>query len=244
MSHLTRRPPRGRPPRLRMRRPRSRRAAVPVGLVLAAGGALGAAFAGGVAPAGGGRLAAVSQAMAAPGSPPAARGGESVAVAAIEGLRVERVTYAREDDTGGTLDVFVSSARAVPVLRVSGAGFRPTRLRGDHGHYQARIHFSGDQAPLGVTIATAGGGRRTERRVEVDDRVYASAVYDVDSRELTIHASSSDTLGRPRLTAKGYGSIDAGGVLVTRTDGTPANVRITSAAGGAETVPVSLTGRT
>jgi hypothetical protein len=226
-----------------MRRPRSRRAAVPVGLVLAAGGAVGAALAGVVAPAGGGHLSAVSQAMAAPGIPPAARPVESVPVAAIDGLRVERVTYARADDTGGTLDVFVSAGRTLPVLQVSGEGFRPTRLRGDHGHYQARIHFSGDQAPLGVTISTSGGGQRTERRVEVDDRVYATAVYDVDSRELTIHASSSDTLGRPRLRAKGYGGIDAGGVLVTRTDGTPANVRVISAAGGAATVPVSLTGR-
>lgn len=211
--------------------------------MLAAGGAASVALAGVVVPASGGHLPAVSQAIAAPGVPARSLPVDPGPAPSIDGLRVERVTYSREDRDGGTLDVFVSADRGVQGLAVSGEGFRPTRLRGDRGHYQARVHFSGDQAPLGVRITTAGAGRRTERKVEVDDRVYATAVYDVDSRELTIHASSSDTLGRPRLTAKGYGSIDAGGVLVTHTNGTPADVRIASAAGGSATIPVSLTGR-
>jgi len=70
----------------------------------------------------------------------------------------------------------------------------------------------------------------------------ATAVYDVDARRLTIRAGSSDTLGRPRLTAPSYGDLAPNGVLVADTTGTPADVTVTSAAGGSVTVPVSLTG--
>jgi hypothetical protein len=226
-----------------VRRPRSRRSAVPLGLVLAVGGAAGAAIADFVAPANSGRLAAVSQAIASTGAAARSPVVGRVPDAAAHGLRVDRVTYAREDDKGGTLDIFASAERAVRSVVVSGPGVGPARLRGDHGHYEARVRYAGGQAPLSVRVAAAGAGLRAERIAEVDDRVYATAVYDVDTGQLMIHASSSDTLGRPALAAEGYGRIDAGGELVTDTNGTPANVRVISAAGGAVTVPVSLTGR-
>jgi len=238
MSDLTRRPPRGRLPRLRTLRPRSRRAAVPLGLVLAVGGAAGAAVADIVAPANGGRLSAVSPAAASTGR--SDRSADDRAPG--EALRVERVIYTREDEAGGTLDVFAASGGDPRSIVVSGDGFRPKRLRGAHGLFQARVHYSGGQAPLSVRLADSADRPGLEHTVEVDDRVYATAVYDIDARRLMIHASSSDTLGRPRLTASGYGDIDPGGVLVADTNGTPANVRITSAAGGSVTVPVSLTG--
>jgi hypothetical protein len=243
MSPDIRRPPSGRLPRLRLRRPRSRRAAVPLGLVLAVGGAAGAALADIVAPANGGHLTAVSQAIASTGAAARSPVVGRVPAATAHGVRVDRVTYAREDDKGGTLDIFASAERGVRSIAVSGPGVAPARLRGDHGHYEARVRYTGDQAPLSIRVAAVGHGLRAERIAEVDDRVYATAVYDVDARQLTIHASSSDALGRPTLRARGYGRIDAGGVLVTQTNGTPADVRVTSAAGGAVAVPVSLTGR-
>jgi hypothetical protein len=245
MSPFTRRPPRGRLPRLRTLRPRSRRAAVPLGLVLAVGGAASAAVADIASPADGGRLAVVGAAAASPGD---TGGGEPAPAAAgtvgatVHGLVVERVTYTREDSAGGTLDVFVSAGRAPRAIEVSGEHVVHRRLTGADGHYEARVRYTGDQAPLSVRIASVGGASRTARTVEVDDKVFATAVYDVDARRLTVRAGSSDTLGRPRLTAPGYGVLAANGVLVAETTGTPADVTVTSAAGGSVTVPVSLTG--
>lgn len=236
MSHLIRRPPRGRLPRLRTLRPRSRRAAVPLGLVLAVGGAAGVALADIVAPASGGRL--VSPAVASTGVP--SRAADEVTTG--DGLRVERVIYTREDKSGGMLDVFASAAAGPHAIVVSGEGFRAKRLTGDRGRYQARVRYDGEQAPLSVRIADPADVAGTERTVEVDDRVYATAVYDVDARRLMVRASSSDALGRPRLSARGFGVIAPGGVLVADTNGTPANVTVASAAGGSVTVPVSLTG--
>jgi hypothetical protein len=238
MSHLIRRPPRGRLRRLRTLRPRSRRAAVPLGLVLAVGGAAGVALADIVAPASGGRLTAVSPAVASTGVP--RRAADEVTTG--DGLHVERVIYTREDKAGGVLDVFASAAGGPRAIVVSGEGFRAKRLTGDHGRYQARVRYDGEQAPLSVRIADPADVAGTERTVEVDDRVYATAVYDVDARRLMVRASSSDTLGRPRLSARGFGVIAPGGVLVADTNGTPANVTVASAAGGSVTVPVSLTG--
>ena len=206
--------------------------------MLAVGGAAGAAAADSVAPASGARLAAVTPAVASAGVPARAVDGRATAHA----VRIDRVIYTREDKAGGTLDVFASAEGGPRAIVVSGEGIRPTRLRGDHGRYQARVHYSGDQAPLGVRVADPADGARPTRTVEVDDRVYATAVYDVDARRLMIRASSSDLLGRPRLSARGFGAIDAGGVLVADTNGTPANVTVVSAAGGSITVPVALTG--
>jgi len=238
MSPHTRRPPRGRIPRLRTLRPRSRRAAVPLGIVLAVGGAAGAALADIVAPASGGRLTAVTPAVASTGLPVRAADDRATG----HGLRIDRVIYTREDKAGGVLDVFASADGGPRAIVVSGDGFRPKRLTGDHGRYEARVHYSGDQAPLSVRVADPADGAGAARTVEVDDRVYATAVYDVDARRLMIRASSSDLLGRPRLSARGFGAIDAGGVLVAATNGTPANVTVVSTAGGSITVPVALTG--
>jgi hypothetical protein len=242
MSPLTRRPPHGRFSRLRTLRPRSRRVAVPLGLVLAVGGAAGAAVAGIVSTADGGRLAVVSAAAASPGDTALAAGPAAPAGPAIGRLVVERVTYAREDTRGGTLDVFVSAGRGPKAIEVSGEHVVRRRLSGARGHYQARVRYTGDQAPFSVRIVTVDDVSRTTRTVEVDDKVFATAVYDVDAHRLTIHAGSSDTLGRPRLIARGYGALPANGVLVAETTGTPADVTVASAAGGSVTVPVSLTG--
>jgi len=206
--------------------------------VLAVGGAAGAALADIVAPASGGRLTAVTPAVASTGLPARAADDRT----AGHGLRIDRVIYTREDKAGGVLDVFASADGRPRAIVVSGDGFRARRLTGDHGRYQARVHYSGDQAPLSVRIADPADVAGTARTVEVDDRVYATAVYDVDARRLMIRASSSDLLGRPRLSARGFGAIDAGGVLVADTNGTPANVTVVSAAGGSITVPVALTG--
>jgi hypothetical protein len=206
--------------------------------VLAVGGAAGATAADSVAPASGARLAAVTPAAASTGLPARAVDGRTTPHA----LRIDRVIYTREDKAGGTLDVFASAEGGPRAIVVSGQGIRTTRLTGDHGRYQARVHYSGDQAPLSVRVADPAEGAGTTHTVEVDDRVYATAVYDVDARRLMIRASSSDLLGRPRLRARGFGAIDAGGVLVADTNGTPANVTVVSAAGGSITVPVALTG--
>jgi hypothetical protein len=158
------------------------------------------------------------------------------------GVDVDRVAYSRDDADGGTIDVFASSDLDPQSIQVSGDGFDPTRLTGDNGHYQARVHYTGDEPPLSVKVANVGDVPVAEKTVPVDDKVYGTAVYDLDAHRLTVDASSADTLGRPRLTAKGYGPLPDDGVLVADVNGAPANVTVTSAAGGSITVPVSLTG--
>jgi len=160
------------------------------------------------------------------------------------GLEVTRATYTRDDDAGGTLDVFASSGRGPQSIVVSGEGVAPTRLIGAGGHYQARVAYTGESPPIGLTVANVGDRPATRRRVEVDDSVFASAVYDLGAHRLTIRASSSDTLGRPRLTAAGIGVVTTDGVLVADVDGAPAVVTVASVAGGSVTVPVALTGPT
>ena len=122
--------------------------------MLAVGGAAGAALADIVAPASGGRLTAVTPAVASTGLP--ARAGDDSATG--HGLRIDRVIYTREDKAGGVLDVFASADGGPRAIVVSGDGFRPKRLTGDHGRYQARVHYSGDQAPLGVRIVDPAEG--------------------------------------------------------------------------------------
>ena len=158
------------------------------------------------------------------------------------GVDVDRVTYARDDIDGGTIDVFAASDLDPQSIQVSGEGFDVTRLRGDNGRYQARVAYDGAAPPATVKVANAGDVPATETSVEVVDRVTASVVYNLDSHELTIEAASSDKLDHPELTAKGIGDLGADGALSVDANGVPANVTVTSAAGGSATVPVALTG--
>jgi hypothetical protein len=82
-----------------------------------------------------------------------------------------------------------------------------------------------------VTVANVGDVPGTEKSVKVVDKVTARAVYDLDSHALTIDASSSDTLGDPKLSAKGFGHIGSDGALSLDANGVPADVTGTSAAG-------------
>ena len=95
------------------------------------------------------------------------------------------MTYSRDDADGGTIDVFASSDLDPQSIQVSGDGFDPTRLCGDNGHYQARVHYTGTEPPLSVKIANVGDVPVSEKTVEVDDKVYATAVYDLDAHRLT-----------------------------------------------------------
>jgi hypothetical protein len=160
------------------------------------------------------------------------------------GVDVDRVTYSRTSTDGGTLDVFASSDLDPQSIEVSGNGFDASRLTGDNGHYEGRIAYTGANPPSTIKVSNVGDVPATVKTVDVVDKITASAVYDTDKQELTIDADSSDTLSKPKLTAKSLGDVGADGTLVVKANGTPADVTVTSLAKGSVTVPVALTGGT
>jgi hypothetical protein len=166
-------------------------------------------------------------------------------IATTAGVNVDRATYSRAAGaSGGTLDVFAASETGPQSLQVSGSGLSTTRLRGEAGHYEARVPFTGPP-PAKVTVTNVGDVPATSKDAAITDAVTSSAVYDADAQTLTIKAESSDKASPPALTATGFGALGADGSLVVNTvSGTPANVTITSSAGGSVTVPVTMTGAT
>ncbi len=160
------------------------------------------------------------------------------------GVGVDRATYSRTaaDTAGGTLNVFASSEVTAQSIQVSGAGFDPTRLVGENGHYDAIVPYNGATPPATVKVDNTGDVPVASKTATVTDAVKASAVYDADANTLTVNAHSSDEVTSPTLTATGYGDLGADGVLQVNTMGTPPDVTVTSKAGGKVTVPVSITG--
>jgi hypothetical protein len=164
-------------------------------------------------------------------------------LATTGGVGVDRVTYSRSSGgTGGMLDVLANSELGPQSIEVSGAGVDTTRLRGEAGHYGARVPFTGTP-PATVTVTNVGDVPASKKSATVTDAVTGSAVYDADALTLTINADSSDKASPPALTAAGYGPLNGSGVLVAgNLSGPPADVTVTSAAGGSVTLPVAMTG--
>jgi hypothetical protein len=166
-------------------------------------------------------------------------------LATTSGVGVDRVTYSRTSATDGTLDVFANTQDdATPSIEVTGSGFDPTPLRGEAGHYGARVPFTGTP-PATVTVTNVSDIPASKKAADVTDAVQiTSATYDADLQTLTINAKSSDQLSPPTLTATGYGNLDTSGVLVVNNlEGSPADVTVKSTAGGSATVPVTMTGK-
>jgi hypothetical protein len=163
--------------------------------------------------------------------------------ATIGGVGVDRMTYSRSDSTGGMLDVFASSEIEPQSIQVSGSGIDVTLLRGENGHYEARVPFSGATPPSSLTVTNVGDVPASKKTGTVTDAVKGTAVYDADLQTLTINGDSSDKASPPTLTATGFGDLDASGVLVVpNLSGAPADVTVKSTAGGSVTMPVTMTG--
>jgi len=162
-------------------------------------------------------------------------------ISLISGVDITRATYSRTDASGGLLDVFATSDTTPQELVVTGPGFDPTDLRGGNGEYAAHVRFEG-LPPDVVTVTNESDQPPSVKSAAPVDLLTGTAVYDADLSELSITASSSDAFGAPLLTAEGYGSFPSGGTLVVVPAGIPANVTVTSEAGGSVTLPVLIEG--
>ncbi|HZG83484.1 PKD domain-containing protein [Paenibacillus sp.] len=163
-------------------------------------------------------------------------------ISTIAGVDIVRASYTRTEASGGLLDVFASTDTTPQQLVVSGPGFDPTVMQGGQGEYLAHIAFDGG-VPNEITVTNVGDQPPSVKTAEPADLLTGTAVYDLDTSELTVTGSSSDTFGAPTLTAVGFASFPSGGTLVrTLPDGVPASVEITSEAGGSIEIPVYVEG--
>lgn len=162
------------------------------------------------------------------------------------GVNVTAVAYNRDSGAsgGGTIDVFADSEQDAQSIEVSGQGFDPVLMHGTNGHYQARVAYTGPK-PATIKVTNVSDVPADAKTVPVGDRITGTAVYDVDAKELTIDARSSDASAPPALTAAGYGALDGNGTLVVEdVEGVPSAITVTSPKeyGGSASIPVQLAG--
>lgn len=181
-------------------------------------------------------------------------------------VEVERVTYQR-DSNGSRVEIFAdshrtnSSTHAVTpaasticyrtTLTLTGTPPGPclpgaNLLTDNNGYFYTS--FATPAAPPSVVVVTAselGGASKptSVSRTPVDVVKVTSAQYDPEHHRLTIKATSSDKVLKPGLVAQGYGPLPGDGTLVVN-DLTqpPESVTVKSAAGGADSEPVTVTG--
>ncbi|MEN5033636.1 Ig-like domain-containing protein [Pseudomonas sp. TWI929] len=181
-------------------------------------------------------------------------------------VEVERITYQR-DSNGSQVEIFAdsfrtnSSTQAVTpaastvcyrtTLTLTGTPPGPclpnaNLLTDNNGYFYTT--FATPAAPPSVVVLTAselGGETKptSVSRTPVDVVKVSTAQYDPANHRLTITASSSDKVLNPGLVAQGYGPLPADGTLVVN-DLTqpPESVTVKSAAGGADSEPVTVAG--
>lgn len=167
-------------------------------------------------------------------------------VSTISGVDVERTTYTQTENSGGFIDVFATSDDTAQTISVAGSGFDTTLLDGLNGQYFARVRFTGERPPSTITVTNLSDNPNSIKEVAPVDFITASATYDTDTQNLTIVATSSDTIGAPILSIEDFGSgvieIPQNGVSITNLIYAPATVTINSDAKGQRTIPVIITG--
>jgi hypothetical protein len=166
-------------------------------------------------------------------------------VATTSGVSADAATYARSSGGTSLVDVFASSEpgelQAIEVGDASSVvGFATTALTGGDGRYFARV--AADGLPSRVQVSNVGDLPPSRKTIAVVDRVSGTAVFDAGRRVLSVGASSSDTFADPTLTAVGLGVLVGGTLVVDPLVAPPVTVTVTSAAGGAVTLPVTVTG--
>jgi hypothetical protein len=154
-----------------------------------------------------------------------------------------------ETSAGKFLDVFATTD-AGDVLTVEGAGIDKTTLSDESGRYFARIPLTGAEIPSTVKITNESDVPLASKTITVtDDVVVSGAVYDTDTDLLTVSAASTDQVEPPALTLDGL-TTPEGGAVTVGAEGTaqvslqspPANVKVSSAAGGTGSAAVTVTG--
>ncbi len=167
-------------------------------------------------------------------------------ISTIAGVDVTRATYTQSVGSNGLLDVFAVSDDTAQTINVTGTGIDSTLFEGDVGQYFARVRFNGARPPSTITVSNVSDNPNSIKEVVPVDFITATANYNTDTQELTIVASSSDSLGAPVLSISDFGLgdivIPVTGISTTNLTFAPSQVTITSAAGGERTIPVTVTG--
>lgn len=160
-------------------------------------------------------------------------------------LAVDRTTYSRTN-TSGQIDVFATSA-PTSIVSVSGNPGLPSGeifLIGDGSgkFYKSIIVDDPSTLPtfLTVTASRAGESPTSINSNLVDLVTITKAEYNVENATLTVEANSSDRLVPPTLTLVGYGNLTSGQITVNNVAVPPANVTVSSSAGGSATLPVTI----
>ncbi|CAM3097251.1 IPT/TIG domain protein [Filibacter tadaridae] len=167
-------------------------------------------------------------------------------ISTISGVDVPRATYTQNVADSGFIDVFATSDDTPQTINVTGPGIDPTLLQGTNGQYFARVQFTGSRPPSTITITNINDSPQSIKEVAPVDFITVTANYDTDTRDLTIIATSSDSLGTPTLSIEDFGI----GELILLPDGTfttnllfaPPNLTINSSAEGKRTIPITVTG--
>lgn len=167
-------------------------------------------------------------------------------ISTISGVDVPRATFTQNVDDSGLIDVFATSDDTPQTINVTGTGIDPTLLQGINGQYFARVQFTGSRPPSTITITNLSDDPQSIKIIAPEDFITASANYDTDTRDLTIVATSSDSIGTPILSISDFGFgeliIPSAGISTTNLPFAPVQVTINSTAGGKRSVPVSVTG--
>ncbi|MGB2992033.1 MAG: IPT/TIG domain protein [Paenisporosarcina sp.] len=167
-------------------------------------------------------------------------------ISTIAGVEVTRVTYTQSVSSNGLLDVFATSDDTAQTINATGTGIDSTLLEGTEGQYFARVRYTGARPPSAINVSNVSDNPNSIKEVVPVDFISATANYNTDTQELTIVASSSDSLGAPVLSISDFGLgdivIPVTGISTTNLTFAPSQVTITSAAGGERTIPVTVTG--
>ena len=167
-------------------------------------------------------------------------------ISTISGVDVTRATYTQNVSSNGLIDVFATTDDNVQVINVTGSGIDSTLLQGTNGQYFARVRFTGERPPSTITVTNLSDNPNSIKEVVPVDFITAFSNYDTDTQDLTIVATSSDSIVAPTLSISDFGFgeliIPSNGISTTNLPFAPANVTINSTAGGKRSIPVSVTG--
>jgi hypothetical protein len=164
-------------------------------------------------------------------------------------LTVDRSSYSRQsnapDPDSGQIAVFATSV-GTATLEVSGAGLVTTPMLQDPftpGKFYALLPSNTPGSfPSSITVTNTADSPPTDVNSSLVDEVTIDlASFDEGTGELTIHATSSDQLSPPTLTADGFGLLDAAGdLIVSGLLVPPPTLTVTSSAGGSDTELVTV----
>lgn len=170
-------------------------------------------------------------------------------LATNSGVDVDRAAYSTGTDGKGFIDVFASSevGQSIQVSANPALDFPTTPLRGQDGHYYARIAVNGNVAPgTKIEVVNAGDKPVTKKLVALADQITVTqAAYNADTRALTVAATSSDALvdgDVPALSVTGFGALTGASTTFSNVNAPPANVTVTSTRGGSVSRALTITG--